>query len=569
MRRALVLFAVLSTLASCTSCGSVVEPAPPPIAPTPPPSPSPPPSGPLPPRPDGPARAWSPLGTNLDGPFDWSEVAPFIDGFRLSRAWTSAPAEGAPDDAQPIDVDAHGWVRSLRPRQIVRTGIHWDVRSLRAGRYTVIYEGEGELATTGGARDRVVERAPGRLVVDWDPARDGGSFGLAILATDPQDPLRNIRVLPPGGACREEPARFCEASTRGCECLSFVEHHEALRFHPDFLADLRSYGALRFMNWQMTNGSPEARWDDRPRLEDARWSVHGVPPEVMVDLANRVGADVWLCVPHRADDEYARELGRLVRAQLEPALRVRVELSNEVWNGIFPQWEHARQEGLRLGLGGPERDLTLAQARWVSRRSVEVWRAFDEGFGDRSRTIRVLGAFVHNPWLTGVMLDFETTAEDLDELAIAPYFGSLFGPERRQEVLDGGADLVLRDAEGTLAEVMRSTREHAALARRHDARLVAYEGGQHVVAVGELTHDREVQEILRAANRDPRMGELYARYLSEWREAGGALMVHFVNAGGWNDSGSWGALEHPRQDPATAPKHLALERFARTTRPWW
>jgi hypothetical protein len=570
VRLALVCAAL--ALVSCASCGSSI-PAPRASSPSTSAQPAPPAPAPteavLPPRPEGPARAWSTLGTNLDWPADWSEVTPFIDGFRLSRAWTSAPADGAPDDAQPIDVDEHGWVRSLRPGQVVRTGIHWDVSHLRAGRYTVLYAGQGELATFGGVRDRVIERSSGRLVVDFDPERDERSFGLILLATDPADPIRDIRVLAPGGACREEPARFCEVSTPGCACLSFVEHHASLVFHPDFLADLRSYASLRFMNWQLTNGSTQERWQDRPRVEDARWSVRGVPPEVMIDLANRLGAEPWLCIPHLADDTYARELGRLVRERLDPALRVRVELSNELWNSIFPQFEHARQQGLRLGLGGPERDLTFAQVRWVSRRSQEVWRAFDEGFGDRARTIRVLGSFSINPWITGVMLDFETTAEDLDEIAIAPYFGPLYGPARRAELLEGGTEGALREAEASLAEVMAHAREQALLARRHGARLVAYEGGQHLVAVGGLEHDLEAQRILHAANRDPRMGALYTRYFEEWQGAGGTLMVHFIHAGGWNDYGSWGAREHLRQDPREAPKYLALERFARTVRPSW
>ncbi|MCB9594117.1 MAG: hypothetical protein H6719_15390 [Sandaracinaceae bacterium] len=565
----MVALVLLLPLASCTSCGRVADvltrdtAGPEPLA-APPPQPA----GALPARPDGPPRVWSPLGTNLDGPFDWSEANPFIDAFRLSRGWTSAPAEFQPDDEQPIDVDEHGWIRSLGPHQIVRTGVLWDVRHVRGGRYSVLWDGDGELATHGGAHRHIVEQTPGRMIVDWDPERDGLGFGLTIVRTDPADPVRNIRVIPPGGACREDPARFCEQSGDGCACLSFLEHHEALRFHPDFLATLGSYGVLRFMNWQMTNGSEEATWDDRPRVDDARWSDHGVPPEVLIDLANRLDAHPWLCVPHRADDGYARELGRLVRAQLDPALTVRVELSNEVWNGIFPQWEHARQEGLRLGLGGPERDLTLAQAHWQARRSIEVWRAFDQGFGDRSRTVHVLGGFVFNPWLSGVMLDFETTARDMDELAIAPYFGSLYNGDQRDEVVNGGVSFVLDDAERTLDEVLQSARENAELARPH-GRLVAYEGGQHVVAVGELTRDEEAQAILRAANRDPRMGQLYWRYLHGWREVGGTLMVHFVNAGGWNDYGSWGALEYARQDPTEAPKALALERFARTTRPWW
>ena len=106
VRLALVCAAL--ALVSCASCGSSI-PAPRASSPSTSAQPAPPAPAPteavLPPRPEGPARAWSTLGTNLDWPADLREVTPFIDGFRLSRAGTSAPADGAPDDA---DVAAGG-----------------------------------------------------------------------------------------------------------------------------------------------------------------------------------------------------------------------------------------------------------------------------------------------------------------------------------------------------------------------------------------------------------------------------------------------------------------------------
>ena len=560
MSRTLPL-AVSLCLASCTSCGSR-GPAPRPTAPRGPATSAP---DELPPRPDGPARTWSPLGTNLDGPYDWSEAIPFIDGFHLSRPWTSAPALNAPDDSQPIAVDEHGWIRELAEHQIVRTGLYWDVSVVRGGRYVVRWQGRGRLETFGGAAGRVVQRGEQSMTVDWDAARDGAGFGIALVETDAVDPLRNIQVIPPGGVCRGAPTRFCEPGD-ACGCELFVDHHERQVFHPDFLATLESYSLLRFMNWQLTNDSQESAWSDRPRVQDARWSAHGIAPEVLIDLANRTHSNAWFCVPHRADDGYARELGRLVRARLDPELTARVELSNEVWNGIFEQWGYARDEGLRRGFA---EDDGLAQIRWYARRSAEIWAAFDEGHGERSRVIHVLGTHVENPWVAEQMLEIADVREALDELAIAPYFGALLGPDSADAVLAEGGEGLLARLDAAIDPVLERVAQHVALAEPLGARVVAYEGGQHLVAVGGLEDNERVQEMLHACNRDPRMRTLYARYLAGWREAGGALFVHFVNLGGWGRYGSWGALEHPQQEVQSAPKWMALERFARTTRPWW
>ncbi len=51
----------------------------------------------------------------------------------------------------------------------------------------------------------------------------------------------------------------------------------------------------------------------------------GVPPEVMVDLANRVGADPWFNMPHNASDDYITQVGAALAPLLGPELRARFE----------------------------------------------------------------------------------------------------------------------------------------------------------------------------------------------------------------------------------------------------
>lgn len=41
--------------------------------------------------------------------------------------------------------------------------------------------------------------------------------------------------------------------------------------------------------------------------------------------------DIWINIPHAADDEYVTNLAKLIKDKLDPSLKVYVEYSNEVW----------------------------------------------------------------------------------------------------------------------------------------------------------------------------------------------------------------------------------------------
>src|SRR5438552_222421 len=113
-----------------------------------------------------------PLGTNLSGMDDWSTEFTFVDAFKNSRPWFSGTTTTW-QDQRTLDLDEHGWVRSLAPGQVARTLMFWDLSrapgGYPAGRYVISYEGRGTLAYAPSARP--VERSPGREIVDVDPAR--------------------------------------------------------------------------------------------------------------------------------------------------------------------------------------------------------------------------------------------------------------------------------------------------------------------------------------------------------------------------------------------------------------
>src|SRR5262249_14319618 len=154
-----------------------------------------------------------------------------------------------------------------------------------------------------------------------------GALSLKVRKTDPADPVRNIRLLPPGPESAESP------------------------FRPAFLGRCAPFKVLRFMDWQRTNNSPLVEWKDRCTPEYfSHGTDKGVAAEYMLALPNALDPPPWFSTPHKAPDDFVRHFARLAKARLKPSLRVYVEYSNEVWNGIFAQAGYARERGKALGL---------------------------------------------------------------------------------------------------------------------------------------------------------------------------------------------------------------------------
>jgi len=105
------------------------------------------------------------LGMNLNGPADWNTELPFVDVFRLSRRWISQRKAEGWGRGPALDLDQHGWVKRLEPDCWAESPLctisdgHYP-----GGRYTILYDGEGELDVWNAAR--IVSRSPGMIVID-------------------------------------------------------------------------------------------------------------------------------------------------------------------------------------------------------------------------------------------------------------------------------------------------------------------------------------------------------------------------------------------------------------------
>ncbi len=343
---------------------------------------------------------------------------------------------------------------------------------------------------------------------------------------------------------------------------------EPAALDPAWRQRVQPFGVLRFMDWGATNGSPIATWTDRAGLGDpASWTgPRGIAIERMVDTANALGADPWFCIPHRVDDDYARQFARLVHARLHPSRRIYVEYGNELWNTGFAQTQWALAESKRLGLASPGGQPAVFTARRACALLGIVKATFAErGPGQGERVVRVLsGQAAWDNFLSHGLADGDTPRQ-VDAIAIAPYFnGGTNDPTQLERSLrkrpEQLIDAMLADIRGPVRDGIAA---HARLARRHGLPLIAYEGGPHDTASQmPKAAQQPLLDLQQAAHRHPRMRETVAALLDVWAAAGGGLFVYYADMGNWSIHGLWGALEHMRQDPAAAPKYQALRAAA-------
>lgn len=495
------------------------------------------------PLPTGPHPA--PLAVNVPELHYWAAQQVYSNLFTQASRWHREDlSTWAWDSGPPLAQDEHGWVTELLPNQAASVLIARGPNGLlAAGAYELRWDGTGAFQVQGDSV--VVATEPNRMELAIATPSTSG-VQLRLIATDPTDPVRNIRLFPPG-----------------------IDPDDHGLFHPRFLQLLSEFRAIRFMDWQRTNGSEVREWSDRSLPTAAvQTGDSGVCLEHMLALCNELDCDAWFCIPHLASDDYVENFATQVKEQLEPERRVFIEFSNEVWNGGFTQAQYANQQGALLGLSG---SAFQNQLRWYSQRAVEIFGVWNGVFAqDSARLVRVLAGQSVNPWTGQVILDHDDAYQQADVYAVAPYFGATMGsPENAAGVLQLSGEAFWKALDDSVTFTLEKVVENVTLADSKGLPLLAYEAGQHLAGIGPWQNDQALTDLFMGANRSDRMGALYTRFLEGWRNSGAHEMFLWNLADEPSKFGSWGLVERSNQNPAEAPKLRAVRLFSSQNSPWW
>lgn len=424
------------------------------------------------------------LGINLESPQAKADTVgqaiPFVDIFRTARPFSELSPKG-------VKYDQHGWPISIPEKSFARTKLLQGTlqNAIPNGRYTVLYDGKGKLSFGADSLETITQVDSGTVYLqiktkDASRYTEANSLSVVINQTDPDDPIRNIRILMPGGICRDinksidapiEPNQSQDNPflrvTKSEQCpsnsqfVSFAQLYKQTRnsivFNPDYLQHLRNFRVIRMMNFMEASPSYLCRnlkakayktclnqsisWQDRATMQDAVWggssrtpfTQHkGVPIEVLVELANQLNRDPWFTLPHYIDDESVKQFAHYIHQHLNKTLKPHIEYSNETWNPGFQSHYYVKQKGIEAGLNSVPTQYSFrstrnadyfASLRYYVQRSLEIFDIWNTEFSnDSSRLVKIISGQQGDTVLSEEMLQYENASQKVDALAIAPYF---------------------------------------------------------------------------------------------------------------------------------------------------
>lgn len=534
----------------------------------------------------GPAMS---IAINLNGISDWGRAFEFTDLYKTMRYWVAANADGSGSWDTGLGglaaMDPSGWPTQVpfdpgggRPMQLLKTiltaGLPED------GVYTIMMEGAGQINfdirndSFGGTRFSKTYNPTGGLLTDSFNGKRGALVGINLYSTSGTDHLRNIRIIRPG----------------------FLDIYQTTIYAPPFLSRIEELNpaCFRFMDWGATNASSVAAWADRIPPSNSTMTSKGVAYELMVKLANQIHSDMWVCVPHQANDLFVTKLARTLRygsdgfepydepqadplhPPLDPALKLYVEYSNETWNSApaFTQYDYVCEQGVALGL---DTDAHQAGMKYTAFRSARIWdiflAVFAEGTDETGRLVKTIATQSSNPSVTDWRIaalanpDLNPNHTWPDALAIAPYYGRNYGPSNlppnvpAYPTVDDFVAIAASDIATTVASQVAAQKERA---RQAGLELICYEGGQHFSGVSGAERDPQLIAAVNGYNRDPRVYDHYRAYLDILRDNGVTMFGQFgfIGAFGTSLTNGWSVIEEYDQPTAQAHKFRALIDWA-------
>jgi len=526
---------------------------------------------------------------NLESLDDWARLQPFVDLMKTSRPWGTADGpweEKAAVDAQGWPTGDAGVVVVMRPFDAGDEQSAY--RYLQPGVYALSFLGKASVSLTSS---KDVELRNSR----HDPATNRSTADIVVGAAASQIMLsfrqtsggvRNVSVLRPGYAATQT-------------------------FTNEFRQAVAPFGVLRLMDYLASNTTRLRSWNQRTTPASAtQATINGGSYEYAIQMANELGKDLWINVPVLADDDYVRSLAQLLKRDLSAQRVVYLEYSNELWNTQFPQTEDNRNAAVAEAIAG---DTTLTRgtqctqamfdaatggpcnAHWagyfrVGKRLVRISQIFGEVFGQEAINTRVRPVYAAQ-WASSALAEqvLKNIATHrgkpstlLYGVAGAPYFNIpkemiTSTTSTKEQILAAlqtsldtnyapyftvGAHVAGSYVRGTAyngGDYTRAT--HKAIADYYGIKSIAYEGG---LDMGQSDASALAK---RAANLDPRMGDIVTSQLAQWYGCGNDLFVYFNLTSAWNKFGHWGLTNDP--EDLNSPKYAAARRVAESSRSQW
>lgn len=507
---------------------------------------------------------------NLGGVSDFDEVF-FIDRAKQARGWL-----GQDFDALTSGFDAGGNPVALNSGDTSFTfffsafrddgGVYVLPNPDRGGRFRVSWEGKATVTGGGGSGRTDLTANSFEFDCNWI-----GNKWFVFTPTDLADLPRNVKII---------------------DVNLLTNHANGEYIDPRYLATLPNGGCIRFMDWMGTNNSPVVSSADYPTVSSQKWNR--APFEVMVALCNAKSADMWICIPHAANDAFVSDKLTYIKNNLSSTLKVRVELSNEIWNtGTFthPQYFKGLAESVWGVVDG------YAGAAWLhyaGKRFVQIMQISTAVFAEQAgRLIGVIGGQAANTAVTNALLgasswqtfepaSYVRPSTLAEEIAIAPYInwtGSKVGHGNAiKAALDvsqqSAIEYVLGMIPASLVQSKTWVDSYVQICLDNSCRLTMYEYNQHYSLI-EMNGSALVSggepvvgalDAMMAACYSQEMADAQSELRAYFKANAGTLMCFFSDVGRASKFGTWGAQTHNGQN---SPIWNTLKAWHTANPRWW
>lgn len=559
------------------------------------------------------------------------------NGTYAAYGWQTINSSTLADTADTVTdyIGATGWPDVTLPAS-TRT-IEAYMQSYATGSHTVLFDGAGTLIFRGAAIGTVT--ASGQTVT-VDTANS--TIRMRVSATDVGNPINNIRVVPAEWVSTYVAAPFYPPlitrlqsfATQGLRTV--IRAMELTRTNGDkpvtgvcsgvtttvtategvfhsgmvgssiVISTIGTFVVAGYTSPTVITITGDATCTSKTFTIVAPWNFSqrsgtnwnsqatgfGMAWETVFDLANEVGADLWINIPHQYADAAITSLAALALTDLDTNLRLFIEFSNEVWNDSFDQGVFADAAGNTAGFTGTADE---KGQKWYVKRCAEMFDLFKAAWGESSsRIVKVIGSQASATTATDSLMDyFEETSIDgisvnpngtkVNLLAVAPYFGrhittaDYFGEDIGPTTGDSSyltmsvptaIERIRTDYLPLSISFLQAQKTALAIWSAVQAKpytgvqLGCYETGSSITS--DVAGDQAsagLTAFLIAVQSDANFYDLTLQYLTQLEAIGGTVICWFHFCDEWTGPDMFGAMRTLGTDVSLSPKWRAIRDF--------
>ena len=490
------------------------------------------------------------IGINLSYASDWGSDHAFADVMHVGREWYKGSSWGG----TLATVDSRGW-----PTEDACLCIWQGVKKMN-GTYKLKFTGSATSITAGWAslsiENKVYDPVTNTTTADLI-YNSTGTAGICMAFKGTNGGVKDVKLMRPVEAGSTESYDYHVLFTKQIKTL------------------LSKFSVIRFLDWELANGSNDSLWEDRTPVDYYSGSFMNTRKrnqtwETMIQLCNETNSDAWINVPVKATDDYIRHLALLWKEQLNPNLKVYVEFSNEMWNSSpgFTQFGTNIDAALsEVAAGNSSLNFDGEASKWylgwrrVAKRIVEISNLFREVWGDDNMMTRIRPVLM---WQQGdgqatassqlIWLDHysQSTNKPINYYLYGAGGSAYYAPDNNSDTLT--IDNIWKNATYNTANWQKNNNIDLFLATAMGCKRLAYEGGPSMDNYG---HSESVKAT---CWMDPRMKDLLIDHHDFWSQYGGDLLMYYASTGTYQ----WGFS--PDSYDLNTPKFQAIDALNESDR---